>query len=278
MLQLNQTPPTSGNPYSNAFRHPKPAIDAVLFDLFDTLVLIDNEHDAYVQSLKKTHRYLCVNGLNCTFTAFKQAYLRVTAQIERETTVSLEEPHFSGHIERTIAELGQKLKDQTFLAIDSADEFSKEFKKHVTVDPQALEVLALIRRKHKVGVISNLTFSECAWELLEEFNLKAFLDVTVVSGDINLRKPHTEIFNMTLRYLGVKPYEAVFVGDTLETDVLGAKRAGMTAVHIQRRPPKTAAVKPHRTITQLRQLLPIVGISHKQNDMQKAKVNLACPI
>jgi HAD superfamily hydrolase (TIGR01549 family) len=238
---------------------PQPVLDAVLFDLFDTLVLIDDEHESYIQSLKKTHQHLVHNGLNATFDAFKNAFFKAVSNIENQTAISLEEPHFSLYIEQTLTEMGAKLKDEQYVVLDATDEFSKEFKHHITLDPQALGVLESLHKKYKTGLISNLSFSECAWELLDEYQLKNFLDVIVVSGDINLRKPHPQIFNMALQYLGVKPNRALFVGDTLETDVFGSKKAGMTAVHMRRRLKTNPNIKPHLTITGLQQLLTIAN-------------------
>lgn len=131
------------------------------------------------------------------------------------------------YIEGTIAELGQNLKDKTFLALEAVRYFSKEFKKYVSLDPQTVEVLKLAHDNYKVGVISNLTFSECSWELLEEFGLKQFLDIVVVSGDVNLRKPHPQIFKMALRYLGVNPEKAVFVGRYFRNRCYGVKKCGI---------------------------------------------------
>ncbi len=82
-----------------------------------------------------------------------------------------------------------------------------------------------------------------------------------MSGDINLKKPHPEIFNMALRYLGVKPAEAVFVGDTLEPDVAGSRNAGMNSVHIKRRMITNPNIKPHLLITELKQLMPALGLA-----------------
>jgi HAD superfamily hydrolase (TIGR01549 family) len=258
MLQLKQTPPHNGKHHSGFPSESQ--FDAVLFDLFDTLIIMGDEHKSYIQSLKKTHRYLSRNGLSCSFEMFKHAYFRVVDRIYAETAVSLEEPHFSVYIERTINRLNPKLKDKTFLAIEAVNEFSKEFKNHLKIDPQSFEVLKLIRRNYKTGVISNLSFSECAWDLLEEYKLKQFLDVIVVSGDVNLRKPHPQIFKMALKFLNIKPSKALFVGDTLETDIAGSKRAGMTAVHIKRQTAEKSAVESHLAITELKQLLPMCGI------------------
>jgi putative hydrolase of the HAD superfamily len=265
MQQLKPSPTISGKSFpcknlGNTFQDSESTFDAVLFDLFDTLVLLNDENKSYIQSLRKTHEYLTDNDLDCTFDVFKHAYFKSVDKIYRETVDSLEEPHFSVYIEGTIAELGQNLKDKTFLAIEAVNHFIEEFKKYVSLDPQTFEVLKLIHKKYKVGVVSNLTFSECSWELLEEFGLKQFLDIVVVSGDVNLRKPHPQIFKMALRYLGVEPARAVFVGDTLETDVMGSRNAGLTSVHINRKIEKNSKIKPHLKITQLKQLLPFLGI------------------
>ncbi|MCW4028580.1 MAG: HAD family hydrolase [Candidatus Bathyarchaeota archaeon] len=261
---------------------PQPVIDAVLFDLFDTLVLIDDEHESYIQSLKKTHQHLTHNGLNATFDVFKNAFFKAVDSIENQTAISLEEPHFSLYIEQALTVLGAKLKDEQYVVLDATDEFSKEFKRHLTLDPQALDVLEPLHKRYKTGLISNLSFSECAWELLDEYQLKDFLDVIVVSGDINLRKPHPQIFSMALRYLRVKPNRALFVGDTLETDVFGSKKAGMTSVHIKRRPKTNPNIKPHLTITRLQQLLTIANYCRIEKTgeaaFEQGEVDIACQL
>lgn len=139
MLQISYDSPCNHKAFNDKHHNDftsrsKPAFDAVLFDLFDTLVLLGDEHDSYIQSLKKTHRYLSDNGLDCSFNAFKQAYFKAVDKISAETAYSLEEPHFSMYIEGTLTELGVNLKDKTFLAIESVNEFSREFKKYVKLE------------------------------------------------------------------------------------------------------------------------------------------------
>jgi len=52
--------------------------------------------------------------------------------------------------------------------------------------------------------------------------------------DVGVIKPHRAIFERGLAMLGVRPDEAVFVGDSLEADVRGAQGVGMYAVWIAR--------------------------------------------
>ena len=51
-------------------------IQAVLFDMFDTLVLIEKNHEFYVPSLKKAHRVLVKNCVDAEFEVFHDAYIK----------------------------------------------------------------------------------------------------------------------------------------------------------------------------------------------------------
>ena len=53
---------------------------------------------------------------------------------------------------------------------------------------------------------------------------------SVFSSEVGVRKPDPRIFRRALDALGVEPENALFVGDRLYEDVLGAARAGMRTV------------------------------------------------
>ena len=61
------------------------------------------------------------------------------------------------------------------------------------------------------------------------------LDLVIVAGDdINQIKPHPEPFIKAVNELGIKPWEAIYVGDKPYADVPGAKEVGMfTAIIIR---------------------------------------------
>ena len=71
------------------------------------------------------------------------------------------------------------------------------------------------------------------------------------------RKPHPEIFLGTLRQAGSNPRRAVHVGDTAESDVVGAKAVGMRAIHYvsDGREPSRAADVILRDLAQLPDVL-----------------------
>ena len=61
-----------------------------------------------------------------------------------------------------------------------------------------------------------------------------YFDAIISGADVGLAKPHPGIFQSALAAIQVDPHEALFVGDSLKTDIVGAKAAGMRAVLIER--------------------------------------------
>jgi putative hydrolase of the HAD superfamily len=83
----------------------------------------------------------------------------------------------------------------------------------------------------KLALVSNTVSPRWAMEpVLERMGLVDRLDAIVLSSEVGKRKPHPAIFEHALDELGVAPVEALFVGDRLEADVLGASRVGMKTV------------------------------------------------
>jgi putative hydrolase of the HAD superfamily len=55
------------------------------------------------------------------------------------------------------------------------------------------------------------------------------VDAVALAGDVGYRKPHWAIFEKALADMGLTPDEVVFVGDSLQDDIRGAKKAGLRA-------------------------------------------------
>jgi putative hydrolase of the HAD superfamily len=67
------------------------------------------------------------------------------------------------------------------------------------------------------------------------FDLKKYFNEVVFSYETGLLKPNPKIFSLALKKLKLKPEEAVMVGDSVRTDVNGARKAGMKAILIDRK-------------------------------------------
>lgn len=98
--------------------------------------------------------------------------------------------------------------------------------------PGAVELLAQLHgRGIKLGLVSNSVFSrEPMYAHLRQLGLAEHLDAVVYSSDVGVRKPKAKPFLAALAQLGCSPDDAVFVGDSPETDLTGAIGAGIAAI------------------------------------------------
>lgn len=83
-----------------------------------------------------------------------------------------------------------------------------------------------------IGLISNV--DKDITGMLTKLELMPFLKVVVTSLESGYNKPQPEIFREAIRQGGIQPDEAVYVGDQYQIDVIGAGKAGMCGILIDR--------------------------------------------
>jgi HAD superfamily hydrolase (TIGR01509 family) len=234
-------------------------VKAVLFDLFDTLLLIDGGDAFYTPCLSMLHKFLVKNGIDVSFEDFERVYFEVRDALYAEFEKNLEEPHFNVRVSRTLQNLNYNCDVFSPIVLEGTRVFTDEFIRYVSLDNDTMDVLRKLRGKFKLGLVSNFAIPECVWELLRKFRLQGFFDVILISAEVNKRKPSPEIFEEALKALDVDPPRAVFVGDSLSSDVKGAKNIGIKAVLIERKPlGENSDVKPDTIIQKLKELLPVL--------------------
>ena len=230
-------------------------IKAVLFDMFDTLMLIEKDHAFYNPSLKRAHRFLVKNGVDMQFNVFRDAYIKARNALYVEADLKLEEPHFNLRISNALQSLGYSFDVQSEVVAGATNAFCEGFMEYVRIDDNTKTALMELHGKYKLGIVSNFAIPECVDKLLEKHGLDKLFDVVVASGAVNKRKPSPEIFQKALEKLGVSAENAVFVGDTADADIIGAKAAGMKTIFIERRVQKESEQAcPNQTIKSLSEL------------------------
>jgi HAD superfamily hydrolase (TIGR01509 family) len=235
--------------------HPLTKIRVVLFDMFDTLMMIERDHAFYSPSLHGAYEFLVANGVSVGFEEFEKTYVSVRDAIFAEVDAELGEPHFNVRIAGTLKRLGYDCDVSSPLVVGATDAFCERFMTYVRIDEHAEGMLRKLHGRYKLGVVSNFAIPECVTRLLERQGIAKLFDVVIVSGAVNKRKPHPDIYQKALEKLGVKASETVFVGDTVDADVQGAKAAGMKTIYIERRLQEDAeAACPDQTIKSLEQL------------------------
>ncbi len=92
-------------------------------------------------------------------------------------------------------------------------------------------VLAELRaRSYRLGVVAN--FPGNLADVCQEFGLADFLDVIVDSTVEGVVKPDPRMFQRALDRLGLPPSAGWFVGDSLDKDIVPARRLGLRTVWV----------------------------------------------
>ena len=90
---------------------------------------------------------------------------------------------------------------------------------------------------YHVGIITNGAHDEHTDSQLSKvrhLGLTERIQSLTISGEIGVRKPNFEIFKVACERANVLLKEAMLVGDSIQNDIIGANRAGMTSVLIDR--------------------------------------------
>ena len=125
--------------------------------------------------------------------------------------------------------------------------------------PRVRETLIRLRSSGlKLGIVSDAPRMQ-AWLRLAEMNLSEFFDVVVALEDTGRLKPSRLPFRQAIKKLGLKPEEILFVGDSPERDIKGAKAMGMKTALAEYGQVVKAKAKPDFVLKEPIDLLKIVG-------------------
>ncbi len=92
-------------------------------------------------------------------------------------------------------------------------------------------------RTYHVGIITNGAHDkhpDSQLSKVKHLGLSERIDSLTISDEVGVRKPNIKIFKSACECADVLPEETVFVGDSIQNDIIGANRVGMTSVFINR--------------------------------------------
>ena len=124
-------------------------------------------------------------------------------------------------------------KDDASFAEQLALAFQNERRKRHVVYPDTEPVLKRLREAFRLGLLTNGA-PDIQREKIDKSGLEPYFETIIVSGELGIGKPDKRIFGMVLDRLGVTAGETVIVGDSLRSDIAGAKGAGLTAIWMNR--------------------------------------------
>jgi len=119
----------------------------------------------------------------------------------------------------------------------------EEFFAGDVVDRELIAYAHSLRPRYFVGLISN------AWPDLRDYiasqKFDDAFDHMIISGEVGVMKPESEIYQIALEQAGVSPNEAVFIDDFYE-NIEGCQEVGMHGIHFR---------EPQQALAELRKLL-----------------------
>ena len=128
----------------------------------------------------------------------------------------------------------------------------------------AQETLAALSAANiRLGLVCDTGFTpgRVVRSLLEETGLAEHLEVLGFSDEVGVPKPGSEIFAKVLAELGVRPPEAIHIGDLKRTDIAGAHDMGMHAARFKGvHDDKSDFLEAEVVISDHRQLLDVIGL------------------
>jgi putative hydrolase of the HAD superfamily len=131
-----------------------------------------------------------------------------------------------------------------------------------TVDGASLVIAELCRMGLRVGIVSNTPWGTTPEQWRREIDNYDFVRNHCASAvfcrDVGFRKPHAAPFLACMRRLQAIPDKTLVVGDSLTSDITGARAAGCKSVWFNRRHSPLPSAEQH-CITSLSELPAIIN-------------------
>ncbi len=207
-------------------------IKAVFFDLYQTLICYDPPQE---ESLAKVLSEL---GIEATPEALRRPIVAADEFIYQEhsrlpiSKRSDEEKKslFAQYQAMLLKEAGIEPTSELIGSILSK---MQQIKFNRVLFDDVLPALTELKKRGLIlGLISNVDSD--ITPLFDKLGLSPLLQVVITSQDMGYFKPQPEIFKEAAKQASIQVSEAMYIGDQYQIDVLGAKKAGMQGVLLDR--------------------------------------------
>ena len=168
-----------------------------------------------------------------TFENFVDQLMRVNDELNTRRIHEMREIPSHERFLRTLTYCGYPNNEQTHALADTLSrEHMALLAGAVEIPPAHIEFLAQLVDEYRLALISNFDHGATARDILTRDGAEKFFDSIVISDEHGWRKPHHKIFIDTLATLGLAPQQTLYVGDSLDDDVIGAKSAGLSVAWV----------------------------------------------
>lgn len=203
----------------------------LIFDLYGTLVDIHTEENDQVW--EKTALYFGFYGAHYAGPELHKAFDAAMAQREAQAGQSYEcFPDIP--VEQVMAQLFREkgVEEADALGINAAQLFRIASIEYLRLYPGVKEALATLRQRgHRLWLLSNAQQVFTAYEL-RCLGLGDEFDGVYLSSAYGYRKPDVRFFRALLDEQHLNPADCLMIGNDRETDIAGAKAAGLATLYM----------------------------------------------
>jgi putative hydrolase of the HAD superfamily len=206
-------------------------IKGVIFDLGNTLMYLDHQwKDVINQGGKDLAEFMVEEGFEIDPVQFADDFISLRESLwvrARERQVEYTADYT---LVTLLAQLGYYDVSQELIegAVNAFFAFEESY---WLPYPEAQATLRQLSATGcRLALISNATYDPLIQRLVDKGDLRQWLDVSLSSAGVGVRKPHPQIFQKVLDHWGFAPSQAVMIGDTLQFDVLGAQNVSMKGI------------------------------------------------
>ena len=202
----------------------------LIFDLDETIY--DHQHSSKAGLIAVTNSFPLWNSKsideleNLYFNDLHQNYLKVIdGHISNDDSHILRFQKLAKHFN-----LQFKANDFTEM-INLYNYASKNTKRPIPDAPET--IFQLKERGYSIGLITNGS-KDHQKQKIKFCGIQDHMDFALISEEVGIRKPAKEIFQRALDLAGVKPENALMIGDSWDSDIIGAQAANIQPIWVNR--------------------------------------------
>lgn len=209
-------------------------IRAVGFDLGDTLIYYRDIPMSWVALYRKVLKSVAdrcqASPTDAQFAEAEQILTRNNTRVTPRTHEVRAEDIFSSILGSWKVDSKQHLRG-------AMDAYFTFFQQQMCAYPETIEVLTMLRKRGMpIGILTDVPYGmprEFVERDITGAGIEGLFDVLVTSVEVGVRKPEPAGYVALATELNVSPGEMLYIGNEPK-DVIGAGRAGMTSVFLDR--------------------------------------------
>lgn len=166
---------------------------------------------------------------------FREAYVFGEQELERSLVI-LDNHNFSDLMRMKINIELQYLVRKGYFSPDMVESKSQEIADYCyNIAKEGVQksvpVLESLSNRFPLVIVSN--FYGNLETVLKDFGILKYFKKVIDSAKVGMRKPGESIFNLALKEFNCEPSEILVVGDSLENDILPAKKLGFSTLWLK---------------------------------------------